>query len=223
MSTHHTNNVQTDSPRQSRRLLWLLGCFAAFVLIAWQVQSDGPLVRFDLWLQEALQAVRSQALVTAAAWLTLLGSAVWATCIAVLISVPIILRRHWRALAGVWTAMIGAGLTILVLKGLIYRPRPTGLDDVVIDSSSFPSGNSIFAAALFGVVILIVLPQFLPHRLLRITTICVAMLPLFVAASRVILSVHYLSDTAAGLAIGFAWALIGSFLVTGFVPASETK
>lgn len=223
MSTHHANNVQTDGPRQSSRLLWLLGCFVVFVLIAWQVQSNGPLVHFDLWLQQALQAVRNQALVATASWLTLLGSATWVACITVLISVPIILRQHWRALAGVWTALIGAGLTILVLKGLIYRPRPSALDGVVIDTSSFPSGNSILAAALFGAVILIVLPQILSHRRLRITTICVATLPVLVAASRVILSVHYLSDTVAGLAVGFAWALIGSFVVTGLVPASAPK
>ena len=211
-------STQQSSGEQAIRLTrwWRIGLvvvsLSVFVLIAWQVQTDGPLLQIDLRLQQAMQSMRSQTLVTAASWITLLGNATWVIGFAILISLPLIRNRHWLSLAGFWTTMIGAGASALALKGLIYRPRPVGLDGIIIKSSSFPSGNSILAAALFGAIILLVIPQFPSHRPLRVVTYVVALLPVLVAFSRIILSVHYLSDTIAGLAIGLAWALMGSLV-----------
>ena len=196
----------------SRRLWLAAGALIVFALIAWQVQTDGPLVQLDLWLQQALKAWRTPVPVALASAFTLFGNTTGIAGLLVLGSLLLAGRRCWLPLAGLWTATIGAGLSALALKGLIYRSRPTGLDGVVIETSSFPSGNSILAAALFGAVILLVLPLYLAGRPLRIATCLVALLPLLVAASRLVLSVHYLSDTIAGLCMGIAWALVGSLV-----------
>lgn len=210
MSTPNAGRWQSAILITLRRLWLAAGALVAFALIAWQVQTDGPLVQVDLWLQQAPQAWRTPAMVALASGCTLLGNTTWVGGLAVLCSLLLAGRRYWLPLAGLWTTMIGAGLSVVVLKGLIYRPRPAGLDGIVIETSSFPSGNSILAAALFGAVMLLVLPQFLAGRPLRIAACLVALLPLLVAASRLVLSVHYLSDTLAGLCMGTAWAIVGS-------------
>ncbi|WP_419911375.1 phosphatase PAP2 family protein [Hoeflea sp.] len=198
----------------ARTRIWLLvASIVLFAAIAWQVRSNGPLVGFDMQLQELLQAHRTTPIVTLAEWATLMGGLYFIAAVSILCTFFLVRRAAWRPLAGYWICMIGAGASTLVLKELVYRPRPPSLDGAVVASSSFPSGNSILSAALFGATAFLVLPLLLRHKWLRIAVALAIIAPLLVAASRVILSVHYLSDTIAGLSVGLAWAVIASLVV----------
>lgn len=194
--------------------LWLLAVsLVVFVVIAWQVMTGGPLVRFDLWAQQSLQGARETVLVALASWFTLLGNYSLVIVVTLLGCLLLGFRGAWPRVAGLLVSVVGGGLSIFVIKAFFDRPRPEPLDGIVTASSSFPSGNSILAAALFGAVALVVLPEVLRNQALRFAVALCLLAPLLVAASRVILSVHYVSDTLAGLAVGGAWALTGSLLI----------
>jgi undecaprenyl-diphosphatase len=96
---------------------------------------------------------------------------------------------------------VGAGqLTFFLLKRLIGRERPCALEPhcwaslLPPDRFSFPSGHTITAFA-------ITLSLGLHYPALLVGLIFCA---LSVAASRVILGLHYLSDVLVGMAIGSA-------------------
>jgi len=121
-------------------------------------------------------------------------------------------RGRWRRLAWkpafVVLAMAASGLVESLLKFGIGRLRPRLLFDVGVYGfepfnhhwamNSFPSGHSQAAwAAMTALMVLV--PR---HALLCLV---VAVL---VAASRVFLTVHYLSDAVAGSWLGFAAAML---------------
>ena len=183
-----------------------------FALLLWQVESGGWLTAVDASLQAALAAWRQPGILTVASWLTWLGSPYVIAGLTLAATLLLSLRRAWPALAGLWLAVVGAGLSILAVKAWVERPRPEALEGLAVASSSFPSGNSVLAAALFGGIALFCLSglrQTSWQGMLRALAIA---LPLLVALSRVVLSAHWLSDVIAGLCLGAAWALLGSLL-----------
>jgi undecaprenyl-diphosphatase len=104
------------------------------------------------------------------------------------------------ALAAAILSLAAGQATFFVLKRLINRERPCSIEPhcwsmlLPPDRFSFPSGHTITAFAIatsFGL--------FYPSLLVGLM-FCAAS----VAASRVILGLHYLSDVLAGLVIGTA-------------------
>ncbi len=108
--------------------------------------------------------------------------------------------------------MLGARLLVLALKAFFDRERPMELHRLVIeDSPSFPSSHALNAAAFCTLAAIFL------GRILRLSHsrswmrsavgfACMAVAVL-IAASRVWLAVHYLSDVLVGLALGLAWSL----------------
>lgn len=105
----------------------------------------------------------------------------------------------WRAMAA---GAIAAGVTnglLVYLKRRFRRPRPCDVcphplfaDVKPPDPFSFPSGHSMNAFAV-GTVLALHFPLMAPVVLLMATSI---------AASRVVLGMHYVSDVVAGSALG---------------------
>lgn len=98
-------------------------------------------------------------------------------------------------------AALGAGqLTFFILKRLIGRERPCATEShcwarlLPPDRFSFPSGHTITAFA-----IAVSLGLYYPSLIVGLIFCALS-----VAASRVILGLHYLSDVAAGVLIGSA-------------------
>lgn len=103
---------------------------------------------------------------------------------------------------------LGAMVLSSSIKLLVDRVRP--LFEVPVATAlgaSFPSGHALGAAAFWSAALLVVLP--LVGRAARRAALVVAVLvPLAVAASRVLLGVHYLSDVVAGLVLGAGWTAV---------------
>ena len=126
-----------------------------------------------------------------------------------------VMRREYRLAA--WAVV--SGLVILfgnpLLKRAFDRPRPAWSGDSWWQAGnlSFPSGHAASAGLLATVAILLTIAatvRGLRRRLLITLWVSLAVL---VAASRLVLGVHYLSDVLAGLAFGMAtcvavWALL---------------
>jgi undecaprenyl-diphosphatase len=125
-------------------------------------------------------------------------------------------RTTWARVreAAFWLGVLSSSWFLnRVLKTIFERDRPPSLERLVrIDdlSFSFPSGHAAFAGCFFG-LLAIRLAWHLGHRHIGIrlaaSASCVVLM-LAVAASRVWLSVHYVSDVVGGLALGLGWAVI---------------
>jgi membrane-associated phospholipid phosphatase len=102
------------------------------------------------------------------------------------------------------TVVVGEVLLVNAVKELLHRVRPTFNPIAETLGPSFPSGHSATAAAFYAAVALVLARRRSPwtRTLLVGSAVVVA---IGVAASRVLLGVHWLSDVVAGLAFGWAW------------------
>jgi undecaprenyl-diphosphatase len=96
------------------------------------------------------------------------------------------------------------------LKHLFGRPRPNLFQEIAtLHSYSFPSGHAMAAAAIYG-MIAVVIARLAPSLRLWAGLAAVA-LALLIGLSRIYLGVHWITDVLAGYAAG-ATILFGGIL-----------
>jgi undecaprenyl-diphosphatase len=130
----------------------------------------------------------------------------------------LIYNRWFRDIQFYIISVIGASIAFVLIKYSVQRIRPS-LEIVDIGGYSFPSGHTTVSTATSLALYLIFIRK-LKSETLRIllVLICLAW-PLMIAASRVYLDVHWLSDVIAGLGLGVFWVTLLMF----FFKKSEVK
>jgi membrane-associated phospholipid phosphatase len=157
-------------------------------------------------------------LLAAARTATTIGSPLAVDLLTAAAVVVLLLGRRWRAIVLLVVARFGELAFETGLKELLGRPRPVFATSVATASGySFPSGHAAGTAAGYGAIVLLALP--LAPRWARPPLLgACALLAVAVAASRVLLGVHYPSDVTAGAALGLAWIGVAAFLATRPLP-----
>ena len=122
----------------------------------------------------------------------------------------------WRKVRGAaWTmpiAVIGAGVIIQGIKLLVHRPRPQAVphsfQPLIHETGySFPSGHSLIAMVVYGLLGYFLLHLF-KNRTARLIVRVVTVLVVFcIGASRVYVGVHYPTDVLAGWTAGVPWLI----------------
>lgn len=112
-------------------------------------------------------------------------------------------RHRWEAFSAWVVTMILSQLMVGPVKNLYMRPRPT-LSLAETSSWSFPSGHSVAGAAMAIGAVIVLVPAG-PRR--RNLEMIAAIFAVVMALSRVYFRAHWLSDVAAGAALGAAIAI----------------
>jgi undecaprenyl-diphosphatase len=138
-------------------------------------------------------------------WITGLGDT-WGIVVTSVVLAVVALRRPPRlaVVAFVALVVIGDKLATTLVKDLVERARPTVNPIAATLGPAFPSGHSSTAAALYASAAL-VLARGRSRRTREILAAVAVGLAVAVAATRVLLGVHWLSDVIGGLALGWAW------------------
>lgn len=128
-------------------------------------------------------------------------------------------RRTWWPLATAAFAALGSVVLTIVLKRLVQHERPVGLDPQFPppESYSFPSGHTLNAAALIGIITYLAIVYGL-HRWRWWLSVVAAIFVLAMGASRIYLGHHWVSDVMVGLLIGAGWGAVVAILHFFFVP-----
>ena len=149
----------------------------------------------------------NDALATAARWLTHLGAPLLLELVA-LVLVVLLVRAGRRRSAGYLAAcVIGAYALSTLGKHAIDRARPVFEEPLSLArGASFPSGHATGSAAFYLALAIVLLPL-VPRGRRRLLYAMALVVPVLVAATRVLLGVHYLSDVTAGLLLGWGWVL----------------
>jgi len=160
----------------------------------------------DYTVQALVQGARHPLLESPMRALTLLGSG-WV--LAALSALGWLgLRRLGHPLARFVPATVAGGFLLDVLtKWLVSRPRPRG------GEYGFPSGHALGAAVFFGAVVYVLWTSDVSRALRWLGTLLACLLVLGVAASRVYLKVHWLSDVIGGLVGGVTYLLVVLLLI----------
>ncbi len=173
---------------------------------------EGELGRGDSSILREVAKARNPWLTIAAVDITSLGSVTIVTLLTVL-ALAILIRMGDRIGAlQLLASSAGAGMLTLGTKLLVERVRPAVAQQLVTATGfSYPSGHSASSTALY-LTLAILAARHLRRSADRSAVFAgAAAVILAVAASRVYLGVHYLTDVASGVALGAAWV----FLLTG--------
>lgn len=106
-----------------------------------------------------------------------------------------------------------------ILKYIFARQRPSVLRLINETSYSFPSGHSMINAALYTIIILLLLKNADKKGKRIIVSISLVILFVIIGLSRVYLGVHYFGDVLAGWILGVFVAFIVYLVIKYF----ETK
>lgn len=201
-------------------VLFVTAIASAIGLLLVHVVDDTPLVRFDVRLEDTLEANRTALLDT----LTGIGT-FFADPIPVAVAwfaaviVTAVMFKNWRPPLFFMVGIGGEKLSYLLTTLVVDRPRPE-VETVgkVHVTSSYPSGHVGSAVSLWaGLALLIctIIACRLDKRAVVITSLVALFFALEVGYSRMYRGHHFLTDVIAGTCIGVAWVVIAYRFVLG--------
>ncbi|BDZ30570.1 phosphatase PAP2 family protein [Lactiplantibacillus sp. WILCCON 0030] len=171
---------------------WSIAVWQQAAVITWFDQAIAlPLHHSPQWFQTAMVSY------------THFGDPRNITMITTMIGVLLILSRESKAAVFFWiNTWILAGYGNYFVKQLIQRPRPTAWRLVQIGGYSYPSGHSTTTTVLVGSLLVIAYDLLKSRQLKRwLFGLGVAII-LLMMISRIVVGVHYPSDTVGGLMLG---------------------
>jgi undecaprenyl-diphosphatase len=124
---------------------------------------------------------------------------------------------RWRESVVIVVAIVGELLIFLVITAIVHRARPAVPQlDQAPPTSSFPSGHTGAAVALYGCLAVILLRNFTPRWAAVSLTVVCCVIPVVVAASRVYRGMHYPTDVLGGALASGIWLAV---VLTVLLPA----
>lgn len=188
--------------RKNKKWICCILSFIIFIVLAYLVKTNNSL-KFDTVIYNLISNIIGNNMTTIVKLITFLGSATIVISITVLLL--IIFKNKKIGLC------LGLNLIIItifqyILKFLIGRPRPVGINLIEEKNYSFPSGHSLTAMAFYGFIIYLIYKSKLKHKKIYITLLSI--LILLIGLSRVYLGVHYITDVLGGFTFSLFYLII---------------
>lgn len=171
-------------------------------------ETEG-LVRLDEVANAFFSPYRTPSLIEAFTWITALGAGPAITGMAAVASALLWSQGRAGLLLPLWITFLGAQGTTWAGKYAIGRPRPVFLDAITAATPSFPSGHATASTALIGFLAYVTARRLPGGRAKFEVVFWSAAIIGLICFSRIFLSLHYLSDVAAGVLVGVFWLLVG--------------
>lgn len=197
-----------------------------FAVLAYLIRSHAHLLGIDSgiakWGNRHATATSTHVLNA----VTQLGSIYVIAGLCVVLAIAETLRQRvvWVPLFVV-AVMGGEEILTLTVKQLAGRVRPAFNPAAATLGPAFPSGHSANSAAFYATAALLI-GRWRPRTARAVLAGLAVGIAVAVAASRVLLDVHWLTDVVAGLALGWAWFAVCAIAFGGrilrFGAAAET-
>ncbi|HEY0373931.1 MAG TPA: phosphatase PAP2 family protein [Amnibacterium sp.] len=116
-------------------------------------------------------------------------------------------RRSWTPVILVVAAGLGSLAMTIAGKDIIDRHRPRLADAIppFEHSASFPSGHTLNATVIAGVVAYLILLRRRTAAGRAVTVVAAVAIALVVGCTRILLGAHWFTDVLAGWLLGLAW------------------
>ena len=185
-------------------LVVLAAVFAALTLL---VRAGGAVVMLDGAVQAGLTAMRLRPIVVGFEWLTQAGTGGTGAIVSLVASALLWSSGRGRLVMPLWVAFLGAEATTWSMKFIAGRARPPFVEGLTAASPSFPSAHSTVTIAVYGFLAMVVAAG-APARFRNDIMAVTAVLVVLIGFSRLLLSLHYLSDVVAGAVVGAFWLVL---------------
>ena len=198
------------------KLLLFLGCFLLAISVL--ILNVPQLAQFDWTAVQWMHQHRLNSLNNLAAGLSAAGGMPFVLFLAVLWCLRLAWYKKYSDIVFISTGIIGSISLAWLLKCLISRPRPPEMYFLVKTyGDSFPSGHSLYAAAL-GCLAMYIYRQHSKHALICLLASAWILL---MGVSRVYAGAHYPSDVLSGWSISFIWITLLYWLMAKYPSANK--
>lgn len=174
-----------------------------------ELMEAEELVRFDEALNALLSAGRTDVSVAVYSWITDLGGTAALAAVAVVTSGLLWVHRHGGMVVPLWITLLGSQATTYAGKFGFDRARPEFVTEVTAATPSFPSGHATGAMAVYGFIAYLMARNLGDAGQRFEVVFWSGSLIMLIGFSRMLLSLHYVSDVAAGFLVGGFWLLVG--------------
>ncbi len=206
-------------------IMFLFGSLL-FGALAYNVTTNGPLLRWDLAIAKTLHTAEANIppnLVEYFLFSFFLGKEI-VIAIGTILAIYFLYKRFWREL-GIVVVSLGGGVLIWYVLSLYFdRLRPVDqLPVLTFTDPSFPSVLALLAILGYGLLAYLLIPR-MPTRLWKwIVTILLLLVVIFIGFSSLLLNSYYATDVIAGYALGIAWAGLVYTLLERFFPEATLR
>jgi membrane-associated phospholipid phosphatase len=134
------------------------------------------------------------------------GSPEWIATLTAVAAFFLIMKRHWYRLFSLTLTVPGGMLLNEILKEVVHRQRPFRESPFVdLSDYSFPSGHTMAATLLYGMLAVIAVLMIRGRIWRSIIVLTAVLIVMLVGLSRIALGAHYLTDVLAAIAAGGGW------------------
>jgi undecaprenyl-diphosphatase len=186
-----------------------------FAVLAYNVATNGPLLAWDVPIDQALHQRVVQASPLVLDLIKIAGALGRETAVilTVILALYWLVRRHWRPFTLLLAGVIGGEILFEILSRLFGRHRPVFADPLDhLSGPGFPSGHSQTAVLLYGLLFYLLLPRLRSTRARLLAGLAAVVIALLIGFARLLIGDHYLTDVLAGYSVGLIW---GGLIYTG--------
>jgi membrane-associated phospholipid phosphatase len=186
--------------------------------------QNGALARWDEHGNKWFVAHRSPAGNSITSVATMIGSTQTVLIVAAVSVIVLAIYRLWREIAVVVIALTMEVLIFLMTSVLVNRPRPTVPRlDAAPPTSSFPSGHTAAAIALWVSLAIVISLQVRNAFARAVAWFLAVAIPLFVGISRLYRGMHHPTDVIASVVLGTGAVMIALLAVRVAWAERETR
>ena len=108
-------------------------------------------------------------------------------------------------------------LNNVIIKNIIGRDRPSGINIITEAGKSFPSGHSAVSMVVYGYLIYLTYNYVNNKKIKYLLISILSILILVVGLTRIYLGVHYTSDVLGGYLLGIVYLLLFTYISDKYI------
>jgi undecaprenyl-diphosphatase len=175
-----------------------------------------PVVSEDTRLSRWFDGERTPQLNILTHYGTLLSDTVTAVVVTIVVVALLLLRGQWQRAVIVVVSILGELFVFVLITATVHRPRPPVPHlDPAPPTSSFPSGHTAAAVALYVCFAVLLLRSGVSRAITVPLAVLFCLVPVVVGVSRMYRGMHYLSDVIFGALGGGCWLALTLYVLAG--------